>query len=394
MKKALIFGAGFSGCTMAYLLGREGWDCTIVDKESQIGGGCRSFFYGGHPFTYGPRPYYGYSEKIFKWIDSFTTMRRFPFALLSYIEQDRKFYSYPIHEKDIPKMKDRARIEEELAQCDPGKEPHNFEEYWISRVGKTLYNMFINQYSKKMWMIKDNKELDTFNWSAKDKPIDSGSKECYKGSIIGYPVANAGYNGYFEKTSSNARIILNETVKKVDLKKRLLKLSDNTVLTGDIIVNSIPVDELCGFSRGELPFAGREFLFFVLPCRQVFPADIRFCHYTQSEPYTRIVEYKKLTYYESPDTLLGMEFPSNKNKLYPYMIKRHLDKAKQYLEALPPNVYSIGRAGTYKYSTIEQTIAQAFFVSEKITGKSSEAMGEEFYNVGDISLIRERKVGI
>ena len=76
------------------------------------------------------------------------------------------------------------------------------------------------------------------------------------------------------------------------------------------------------------------------------------------------------------------------------MIKRHIDKAKQYLDALPPNVYSIGRAGTYKYSNIEQTIAQTFAVFEKITGKSSETMGEEFYNVGDISLIRERKDGI
>lgn len=242
-----------------------------------------------------------------------------------------------------------------------------------------------------MWLIDNNKELDTFNWSAKDNPIDSGSKECYKGAIIGYPIAYGGYNEYFEKTTGSVRIILNETVRNVDLKKRSLTLSDGTVLTGDIIVSSMPIDELYGFSLGELPFAGREFLVFVLPCRQVFPADIRFCHYTQHERYTRIVEYKKLTYYDSPDTLLGMEIPSRKNKLYPYMIKRHLAAAEKYIGSLPPNVFSIGRAGTYKYSTIEQTIVQSFAVFEKITGKSTEAMGEEFYNIGDIGLIRERK---
>lgn len=393
MKKALIIGAGFAGCTTAYLLGREGWECTIVEKEPQIGGGCRTFFYGGHPYTNGPRPYYGYSERVYRWIDSFTPMRRFPFSLLSYVEQDERFYSYPIHEDDIPKMKAHVRIEKELAQRATDKVPRDFEDYWISRVGETLYNMFVNQYSKKMWMIKHNSELDTFNWSAKDKPIDTGSKECYKGAIIGYPIAYGGYNAYFEKTTSGARVILNETAKDVNLEKRTLKLADGAVLKADILVNSMPVDELCGFSKGALPFAGREFMVFVLPCQQVFPADVRFCHYTQKEPYTRIVEYKKLTYHDAPDTLLGMEIPSKKNKLYPYMVKRHLDLAKQYLDSLPPNVYSIGRAGTYRYSTIEQTISQAFSLFEKVTGKSEEAMGDEFYSIGDVSLIKERKSG-
>lgn len=150
MKKALIFGAGFAGCTTAYLLGREGWNCTIIEKEAHIGGGCRTFFYGGHPYTNGPRPYYGYSEKTFNWIDSFTRMRRFPFTLLSYIEQDQRFYSYPIHEDDLPKMKDGERIKDELGRRDLNREPCDFEDYWISRVGPTLYNMFVNQYSKNV----------------------------------------------------------------------------------------------------------------------------------------------------------------------------------------------------------------------------------------------------
>ncbi len=360
MKKALIFGAGFAGCTIAHLLKEDGWDCTIIEKEKNIGGGCRTFFYGGHPFTYGPRPYYGYSEKVFKWIDSFTKMRKFHFSLLSYVEQDERFYSYPIHEDDIPKMKDKDKINKELQSRDNSKQPKDFEEYWINRVGPTLYNMFVNQYSRKMWMIGSNRELDTFNWSAKDNPIDSGSKECYKGSIIGYPVAKDGYNSYFEKATDGSRIVLGELVKDVDLKNRSVKLSDGTVLSGDVIVSSIPLEELCSYSFGELPYAGRDFIVFVLPCKQVFPGNIRFCHYTQSEPFTRIVEYKKLTYYESEDTLLGLEIPSKGKKLYPYMVKKHLEKAVKYLGSLPEGVFSIGRAGTYKYSTIEQTIVQSF----------------------------------
>ncbi|MBU1027261.1 MAG: NAD(P)-binding protein [Candidatus Margulisbacteria bacterium] len=391
MKKALIFGAGFAGCTIAHLLKEEGWDCTIIERENVIGGGCRTHFYGGHPFTYGPRPYYGYSEKVYNWIDSFAKMRRFPFSLLSYVEQDQRFYSYPIHEDDIPQMRQKEQINKELKQADNSKQPKDFEEYWINRVGPTLYNMFVNQYSKKMWMIDSNKELDTFNWSAKDRPIDSGSKECYKDSIIGYPVGKAGYNEYFEKTAEGTKLIVGEQVKDVDLKNKSVKLSDGTILQADIIVSSIPLEELCSGAFGDLPYVGRDFLVFVLPCKQIFPGNIRFCHYTQSEPFTRIVEYKKLTYYESDDTLLGLEIPSKRNKLYPYMIKKYLDRAKQYLDSLPQDIYSIGRAGTYKYSTIEQTIVQAFEAYKKITGKEVDGLGQEFYKIGDVSLIKSRK---
>ncbi len=393
MKKALILGAGFAGCTVTHLLKKDGWDCTVIEKENAIGGGCRTFFYGGHPYTKGPRPYYGYSEKIFKWVDSFVKMRKFPHYLLSYVEEDGRFYSYPIHEDDMRKMKNKEQIYKELAQRDLSKKPNNFEEYWISRVGLTLYNMFISQYSKKMWMINSNKELDTFNWSAKDNPIESGSKECYRGSIVGYPIPIDGYNSYFEKTINGSNLILNENVSNINLKSKSVTLLDGTSLKGDILVSSIPIEELCNYSRGDLPYAGRDFIIFVLPCKQAFPGDVRYCHYTQFEPYTRIVEYKKLTFYESEDTLLVLEIPSSRNRLYPYMIKKYLDIAKDYLNDLPENVFSIGRLGTYRYSTIEQTLSQCFSVITKITGKSIEGMDKEFYNLGDTSLIVSRKSG-
>ncbi len=73
------------------------------------------------------------------------------------------------------------------------------------------------------------------------------------------------------------------------------------------------------------------------------------------------------------------------------MIKKYLNLADKYQKLLPQGVYSIGRAGTYKYSTIEQTIVQSFDVAKKITGKSVENMEDEFYKIGDLSLIKNRK---
>ena len=375
--KATVLGGGFAGTTVAHLLAKDGWDVQLWEKE-HLGGGCRTFFYGGHPFTYGPRLYYGYSDKVFKWVDSIIKIRRFPFELLTYVEQDARFYSYPIHEDDIQRMPDRERILDELAVRDNSKEPKDFEEYWVQRVGHTLYDKFVNFYSRKMWMIQDNRIFDIFKWSAKDKAIETGTKEAYKGSYIGYPVNLHGYNPYFDRM-----------VEEVDVKiGKAYKAGEAT--QSDVVVSTIPIDEFCGYKYGELPYIGRDFTVFILPAKQVFPGDVRFCHYAGGEPHTRITEFKKITYHDSPDSLFVLETPSKKNKLYPYLTKANMALTDKYLESLPGNVHSIGRLGTYKYSTIEQTIVQAFECYAKITGKPNPMEGE-FFGIGDTSLMKDRK---
>lgn len=385
-KKALILGGGFAGCTTAFLLKRAGWDVTLIEKEKHLGGGCRTFFYGGHPFTYGPRVYYGYNKAAFDWLNGIVPLRRFPFELKTYVETHTQFYTYPIHENDLTDIASHeyllngGDVMRELAARDNSKPPADFEEYWIQRVGRTLYDLFVNNYSKKMWMIDDNKIFDIFKWSAKDKPIESGTRDAYKGSYIGYPVDLNGYNKYFD--------VMTEGVNVMHTKQS----SDIRGYDADVTVSTIPIDEALGYEFGELPYVGRDFNVFVLPVKQAFPGDVRFCHYAGTEPHTRITEFKKITYYDSPDSLFVLETPSKNNKLYPYLTKANMALVEKYKAALPPNVYSIGRLGTYKYSTIEQTIVQAFQCFEKITGAPApEAAGMEFVGIGDTSLMKDRK---
>jgi len=376
--KALILGGGFAGTTVSHLLAKDGWHVQLWEKEAHLGGGCRTFFHGGHPFTYGPRVYYGYSRKVFEWINSFIPIRRFPFELQTYVEEDGRFYSYPIHEDDIPRMRQREQIEAELVARDNSKTPENFDEYWKQKVGPTLYEMFVNRYSKKMWMIDDNRIFDIFKWSAKDKPLESGTREAYKGSYIGYPVNYNGYNPYFDAMVKNVEVVYGR------------EFRPTMASQADVVISTIPIDEFCGYKYGELPYVGRDFTPIVLPCRQVFPGDVRFCHYAGPEPYTRITEFKKITYYDSPDSLLLIETPSKKNKLYPYLTKANTALVQKYLDSLPEGTHSIGRLGTYKYSTIEQTITQAFECFSKVTGKDNP-MKDEWFGIGDTSMMKGRK---
>lgn len=408
--KALILGGGFAGTTTAYLLRREGWEVTLVEKEPHLGGGCRTFFHAGHPFTYGPRLYYGYSAKVWEWMNRFVPIRRFPFELRTLAhepdDEARRFWSYPPHEDDLaryPRAAQSATERDALKSgpiwCANGEAPADLHEYWLQRVGPTIYDMFVDHYSKKMWMVEDNRVFDIFKWSAKDRPIESGTRDAYKGSFIGYPVPADAYNGYFDAMTEGVEVIYRAEFARLNQADGTIHVTpedeeDQDEFWGDVTISTIPIDELCGYALGELPYAGRDFHLLVLPCRQIFPGDVRFCHYASPrDEWTRVTEFKKITYHESEDTLLVLEKPSRANKLYPYLTEANEAKVREYLAMLPPNVHSIGRLGTYKYSTIENTIAQAFACAAKILGKPSpEGCEGEFFAIGDKAMIpKDRK---
>ena len=135
-----------------------------------------------------------------------------------------------------------------------------------------------------------------------------------------------------------------------------------------MIVNTISPDTLFDNCFGELPFIGRDFHKIVLPIENVFPDNVYFIYYANTEQFTRLVEYKKFTRHKSANSLIGMEIPSLNGKHYPLPIKREIEKAKKYFDLLPENVFSIGRAGSYNYAVdIDDCIEQALDIKSKIT---------------------------
>jgi len=370
MKKAIVLGGGISGTTIAYLLSEKNWDVTLIEKSDELGGGFRTFFYGGHPYTDGPRPIISRNEEktgVFKFINDLIPLRKIDHGLLTYVERDGQFYTYPIHEDDIPLMPDSEKINSELEELKHSKrKPNNFEEFWMGRIGKTLYDKFINTYSKKMWQIQSNTELKEFKWSPKGYTLKSGSRLCSSEHIVGYPYAYEGFKQYFENTTQNVNILLNTIPESIDLEEKKVKVKGDWI-KADIIVSSISLDELLGFRFGELPYIGRDFYKMVLPIEQIYPEAVQFIYYANEEPFTRVVEYKKLTFYKSPTTLLVMEIPSSNGKLYPMPFPEPKALAKKYLDALPDNVYTIGRLGTYIYNIdMEGIVLQAFDLIKEI----------------------------
>ena len=369
MKKALIIGGGFAGCAAAHqlaLLG--GWDVLLVEGASFLGAGVRTQWHGGHPYTFGPRHFLTQIERTYHYLNRYVPIRLLPdHEFITYVESDQQFYNFPIHKDDIARMPDKEKIYSELQSLKGVLNAKNLEDYWIGSVGETLYSKFIDRYSKKMWQFKDNKLIDTFSWSPKGVALKEGPRAAWDQAISGYPYAPDGYNQYFDLATQDAKILLSTQIEHYDIPKKTVVIKGER-RKFDIIVNTISPDILFDCCFGELPYVGRDFHKMVLPTEHCFPPNVYFIYYANDEQFTRLVEYKRFTKHQSSSTLIGMEIPSRNGKHYPIPTKTEQEKAQKYFDLMPEDVFSIGRAGSYRYHVdIDDCIEQAIKMAEVVS---------------------------
>ncbi len=392
MKTALVLGGGFAGCAAAHQLALQGgWDITLVERAAFLGAGNRTMYYGGHPYTFGPRHFLTTMPRVYEYLNSYVPLRRCAdHEFLTYVEPDQQFYGYPIHADDLPRMPEHPAIQRELsdiamkalgdtpseqlagmtksqvAKLNGASSAKNFEEYWVRSIGETLYGKFVDSYSRKMWMIDDNKKIDDFTWSPKGVTIKEGPRAAWDSAISAYPVAFNGYDDFFRIAIENVTVHLNTQIEAYDIPAKTVVIRGEK-RRFDVIVSTISPDILFDFQHGELPYIGREFHPIVLPVEYALPKHVYFCYYAGAEAFTRVVEYKKFTLHKSATTLISLEIPSKKNKLYPLPIEAEKAKAKRYFDEMPDDVFSIGRAGSYLYNVdIDDTIDHAMKVAEAL----------------------------
>ena len=148
MKKVLIIGGGFAGCANAHALSLTGeYEITLVEKSNQLGAGVRTHFWGGHPYTFGPRHFLTKDQKLYDFLNKYVPMRDCSeHKYLTYVEKDDQFYSMPLSYDDIELMPDKQQIYNELDDIKKNpsnQKPENLEDFWISSIGKILYKKVV-----------------------------------------------------------------------------------------------------------------------------------------------------------------------------------------------------------------------------------------------------------
>ena len=370
-KKVLIIGAGTAGCAAVHKLHETNeFEITIIDKADHLGAGVRTNFYGGHPYTFGPRHFFTQNKEIYQYLDSIVPLRDCgDHQFISYVEQDNAFYNFPIHMDDVRAMPDSDEIISQIENTHGVENSKNFEEFWINSVGEKLYNKIVKNYTEKMWQIEASK-IDTFKWSPKGVTIKDGPRAALDNCMSGYPIAKDGYNYFFDSIEGKCRILLNTTIEKFDIKNKSIYIKEKKH-TYDYIVSTISPDTLFDACFGELAFMGRDVHLIVFPTEHVFPENVYFLYYPGNEKHTRLVEYKKFTHHKDKNSLIGIEYPSQNGKHYPLPLKHEMRKAQKYFDLMPKGVFSIGRAGSYRYLVdIDDCIEQAFELKRILTEKN------------------------
>lgn len=385
MKKLLIIGGGFGGCTIVHEYSKKkDWEITVVEPNSEFGGGVRTRFKSGHPYTFGPRHFLTQKEYVFEYLSNHLNMRLCSeHQFISFVGDDENFYNYPIHYDDIKKMPDSSKIYKEIDSLEAMYKDAEFqlttgspdldiaasdyEDFWKKSVGDTLYKKFIETYTKKMWMINDNSIIDDFSWSPKGVAIKRGAREGWDTAISAYPTAIDGYNAFFDSAKAKCDYVYQGIVEEVKPNSLTVKIADEWY-DFDMIVNTAPLDDLYANINGALRYIGRRIEFAILPVEHALPEKVYFAYYTGSEKYTRIVEYKKFSRYNSPHTLISLEYPDlNRGKYYPMPTAEYRDLHKSYIDMCHEDFHNIGRIAKYNYRyDIDDAIEQALEMFDNI----------------------------
>ena len=357
----LIVGAGFAGSTLAERLASQaGKKVLIIDKRPHIAGNA----YDKHDdagimiHQYGPHIFHTNSRQVFDYLSKFTKWRQYQHRVKASV--DGQLLPIPINLDTINGMYGLSLTSQDVetffaSVAEPRDQILTSEDVVVSRVGRELYEKFFRGYTNKQWGL-DPSQLD----AAVTARVPTRTNRDDRYFTDAYQAMPAhGFTRMFENMLKhpNIKVLLNcdyrEIIKHIPYRKM--------IYTG-------PVDEYFDFKYGKLPYRSLRFEFETHNVKWYQTAPV--INYPNDYAYTRVTEFKYLTGQDHPQTSLVYEYPEAEGDPY-YPVPRsenaELYKKYQALAEATPDVYFAGRLATYKYYNMDQVVAQALALYQKIT---------------------------
>lgn len=366
--KITIVGAGLYGAVCAHELTKAGYECRIIDKRDHIGGNVYTRYDEGarcHEHVYGAHIFHTNSDKIWDYVNQFAAFNNFTNRVKSRVEN--KLYSLPINLMTLHQVFGIQSPDEAIdlmrRERLPIKNPRNLEEFCLSEIGPTLYNMFIAGYTEKQWgRHPKNLSVDII----KRLPIrlnfdDNYFNDKYQGIPIG---------GY---TKLVANIIGRVPV---DLGVDFLTNRSKWESSSDCIIYTGTIDSYFRYDMGHLAYRSLRFERERINT-QDFQGNAVINYPDRSVPFTRIIEHKHFDQDLSGlSTIITKEYPAEWEpgmaEYYPVNDRVNMQIFRKYrarAERLG-NVHFGGRLGHYMYYDMHQVIGSALancnkFISER-----------------------------
>ncbi len=359
----LVVGAGFSGSVIAERLASQlGKKVLVVDKRNHIGGNAYDHYNesGILIHKYGPHIFHTNSRDVFEYLSRFTEWRSYEHRVLASV--DGQLVPIPINLDTINKLYglnlSSFQVEEFLQSlAEPKEHIRTSEDVVVSKVGRVLYEKFFQGYTRKQWGL-DPSELDR-SVIARIPTRTNRDDRYFTDTYQAMPLY--GFTHLFRNMLDhpNIKVMLNTDYREIE-----------QAIPCREIVYSGPVDEFFDYRYGKLPYRSLEFKHETLNKSVYQPAPV--INYPNEHLYTRVTEFKYLTGQEHAKTSIVYEFPQAEgDPYYPVPRPENAEIYKKYkaLADVTPDVYFVGRLATYKYYNMDQCVAQALAVYQRIAAK-------------------------
>ncbi len=377
MEKIFVVGAGFSGATIARLFAEIGYDVTVIDRRTTIGGNAYDCLdkNGIMIQPYGPHIFHTEEKRVFEFLSRFTEWYEYKHSVLASVKG--KTVSLPISLSSLytlfPKTK-AQRIENALKNAFgegatvPILELKNQSDPVLKDFAEFVYKNFYYTYTRKQWGLKPEELSDEVMTRV---PVCVSDKAGYFNDEYQFMPKNG-----FTETVTN--ILKHPNIKlklKTDAEKHLYfedgKIYfDGKELEGKVIYTG-RVEEIFGYKFGALPYRTLKFKFktYNRPSYQ----NAAVVNYTANKKFTRVTEFTKFTCEKQAKTVIVREYakkckkadvpyypiPTEKNK---ELYVKYFDEAKKYKD-----LYLLGRLAEYKHIDMDEAVLCAMQLFDKLS---------------------------
>ena len=367
----LIVGAGFAGAVCARELADAGQRVLVIDRRAHIGGNAYDHVdaHGVLVHRYGPHIFHTNSDKVFAYLSRFTAWRPYEHRVLAVVDaRNGRGFPVPINRTTINQLYgcdlDEAGVAAFLERVrEPRESIKTSEDVVLNAVGRDLCQKFFRGYTRKQWGL-DLSELSG-GVAARIPTRCNDDDRYFTDRHQAMPLH--GYTAMFERLLDHPLIEVREGVAYAGISPGIE--CARTIFTG-------PIDEYFGHCHGRLPYRSLRFEHEHLAGTAQWQ-QVGTVNYPNDHDYTRITEFKHLTGQTHAGTSIVREYPmAEGDPYYPIpnpaneaLFKRYQALAEREAESACP-VHFIGRLAQYRYYNMDQVVASALALCERLIGSA------------------------
>ncbi|AMQ18854.1 UDP-galactopyranose mutase [Thermococcus peptonophilus] len=390
MFDVVVVGSGFAGSVLAERLSNVlRKRVLIIEKRPHIGGNSYDYYNeeGLLVHKYGPHVFRTNSKEVFEYLSKFTEWIPYQHKVLANINGTKvpvpfnlnslyklfpaetarslelklvKHFGYGTR---IPILK-LKKVADELGDKD------------LKSLANFVYEKVYLNYTLKQWEESPEELIGVLD---RVPVVLSRDNRYFNDKYQAMP--KYGYTTLFYKMllNPNIKILLNTDYKEVlevDIDTGEVSLFGKP--WKGILIYTGPIDYFFDYEFGELPYRSLEFKFETYNVEYFLDAAVE--NYPNEYDFTRITEFKRLTFQKHPKTTVAYEYPrkyipSKNEPYYPIPRKENLRRYQLYNERArllnnksKTRFIFIGRLAEYKYYTMSDVIQRALDEFKKLMG--------------------------